>query len=66
MPRPKHEYDCPPCKFNWNCGYTCSCILKKLPPPPLNIRQAVNEALIKNGYEPEFKENNKRNRRVTS
>ena len=25
--RPKHKYDCEPCKFNWCCGFDCACIL---------------------------------------
>lgn len=31
---PKHEYDCENCKFNWCCGFSCSCGLKNLPKAP--------------------------------
>lgn len=32
--KPKHKYDCENCKYNWCCGFSCSCILKNLPEPP--------------------------------
>ena len=28
---PKHQYDCPNCKFYWSCGHHCSCGLKEFP-----------------------------------
>jgi len=37
---PKYKYDCGNCKFNWNCGLTCSCVLKDVPePPPWLVKQ---------------------------
>lgn len=30
---PKHKYDCKNCKFNWCCGFKCSCKLQ-LPEAP--------------------------------
>ena len=31
---PKHKYDCENCKFNWCCGFTCSCIIYNVSEPP--------------------------------
>jgi hypothetical protein len=31
--KPKHKYDCENCKFNWCCGFSCTCKLN-LPEPP--------------------------------
>ena len=31
---PQYKYDCGNCKFNWCCGYTCSCLFHDLPAPP--------------------------------
>lgn len=31
---PKHKYDCEKCKFNWCCGFECSCQLHDKPEAP--------------------------------
>jgi hypothetical protein len=38
---PKHRYDCGNCKFNWNCGYTCSCALKQAPEEPQWLKKQL-------------------------
>jgi hypothetical protein len=38
---PKHRYDCGNCKFNWNCGYTCSCALKHAPEEPKWLKKQL-------------------------
>jgi len=63
--KPEFIYDCEFCKFNWQCGFTCLCILdksKEMPMPPRSRQKEVNDALIEAGYEPEFLGANKRNR----
>lgn len=54
--KPRYQYDCNRCKFKWCCGYCCACALKhELPKPPKHVQLKVNEALIKEGFEPQFK-----------
>ncbi len=56
---PRFIYDCERCKFNWCCGYCCSCVLVqklKLKDPPEKIQYAVNLALLKDGYTTQFKD----------
>ena len=31
---PRYRYDCGRCKFHWNCGILCECVLWKAPDPP--------------------------------
>ena len=55
---PRYIYDCERCKFNWCCGYTCACILEKpprLPEPPIDIKIAVDTALIEVNLKPHYK-----------
>ncbi len=53
---PMYAYDCKACKYNWCCGYRCTCTYRRsLPVPPPEIQAAVNAALIASGYQPEFR-----------
>jgi len=49
---PKHKFDCGNCKFNWNCGYLCSCVLKESPEPPewLQKQLAKIQILLNNEF----------------
>lgn len=58
---PRYLYDCERCKFSWNCGYTCACVMerallkgKKLPHPPKKIREKVDKALMERGLMPRY------------
>jgi hypothetical protein len=51
---PQFQYDCAHCKFNWCCGPTCSCGLKRLPPPPEHTKRKVDAALVQIGLSPQF------------
>ena len=71
---PQFAYNCERCKFNWNCGFTCACVMetrfrcsecgarKKMPAPPKKRQNEVNAALIAGGYAPEFLAKGKRER----
>jgi hypothetical protein len=43
---PRYKYDCERCKFNWNCGILCACVLSKraFPDPPPERAKEVKEA----------------------
>lgn len=44
---PRHRYDCGRCKFNWNCGILCSCVLSDAyGSPPKSRAKEVEEAHI--------------------
>lgn len=51
---PKYKYDCYNCKFNWNCGYGCACVLKGLDNPPIPIQIEVNLVRLLDGSTIEF------------
>ena len=51
--KPEFNYDCDHCKFSWNCGYHCGCVLK-LSDPPGTIQNKVNESLLELGEEQKF------------
>lgn len=38
---PRYKYDCDRCKFNWNCGILCDCVLKGAQDPPLERARKV-------------------------
>jgi len=42
---PRWQYDCGRCKFSWNCGPACDCVLKELRDPPPKRRVEVDQAL---------------------
>ena len=55
--KPRYQYDCIFCKFNWNCGPACRCEYRRrkaLPEPPKEVKNWVNNSLKSAGYEPEF------------
>ena len=51
MHNPQWKYDCTNCKFNWNCGPLCHCVLCGYPDPPEDRRREVSEARVLNGYD---------------
>jgi len=46
---PQHRYDCDNCKFNWNCGLSCSCGLRGLPSAPESVKLARVKAFLDEG-----------------
>jgi hypothetical protein len=53
--KPRYQYDCIFCKYNWNCGPVCKCVYEnKLPDPPKTVKVYVNNCLISAGYEKRF------------
>jgi hypothetical protein len=57
---PRWEYDCERCKFNWNCGPTCRCLIRgphyaHLPATPPRRQREVDAALVAAGLQPEFR-----------
>ncbi len=57
--KPRYQYDCVFCKFNWCCGAVCACNYKTkaplLPEPPIEVKRWVNNVRLRHGYDPEFK-----------
>ena len=47
---PQHRYDCGRCKFSWNCGLACSCVLDSdYPDPPESVRLDRLRAFLEEG-----------------
>lgn len=40
--KPRYKYDCDRCKFHWNCGLLCSCVLREMGDPPPRRKERVN------------------------
>ncbi len=47
--QPRWKYDCTRCKFDWNCGPLCACILSEHVDPPDNRKLEVDSLLLKAG-----------------
>ena len=55
--KPRFRYDCVFCKFNWNCGPVCACIIDRyedLTDIPKEVRIYVNNVRKRHGYNKEF------------
>jgi hypothetical protein len=48
---PRHRYDCGRCKFSWNCGLSCGCVLlkKDYDAPPEEVKLARLHAFLNDG-----------------
>jgi len=44
---PRYKYDCGRCKFSWNCGELCSCVLYEMGDPPPKRKEEVLLARFK-------------------
>lgn len=55
---PRHQFDCGRCKFSWNCGPKCSCVLTGIPLhlTPRRRILAVAKERRKGGYAPAAEE----------
>ena len=48
---PRHRYDCGRCKFSWNCGLACGCVLKRgeYDAPPERVKMERLRAFLDEG-----------------